>query len=147
MAFVLRIETEDGIGYYRVDQELGYSLPYEMSRKFDFGSCVTEDVHPGPYSDSLLYSVWRTLHWRDQERFSFGFMDWTQFKAWFYDDRVLDFIQSVGVHLTVWEVDEYIPGNAQCVFRKDRAKRIAILPANASKETFELALETHQKLV
>lgn len=73
--------------------------------------------HPAPRDDSLL--VCNGLNPENVAGYLFAFLNWEQFRAWFYDDAVILACLHQGFKVYVLEVDDVIIGNAQCVYLKD----------------------------
>lgn len=117
MALVYRLENDREDGPYCGYIDWGDYSPYN-----------TTGEHPGPMSDSGLCEAWNMLERRgDYRKYSFGFKDEAQMRAWFYRDDWMRALACFGYAVMIWEVeDEYFhAGHTQAVFRKDYAKLIA----------------------
>lgn len=121
--YVWRIETEDGVGAYRVDRWLVDQDEWPSFMRLEYNRPRGKrDPHPAPREDGLGYGM-------VEEEFC-GFKSAKALMRWFYraqlDGRRLE---AMGLRVTVWRVKrKHVRlGHRQLVFRRRKAKRIAVM--------------------
>jgi hypothetical protein len=107
---VYRIETKDGQGMYRRDDEITSFL------------FIDDPRHPVPTEDSELrrQSELRAVSWDwDLCRYRFAFGDINQLRNWLYRDTWLRQLHNAGFVMTEYTCseDDIIIGNTQALFK------------------------------
>lgn len=121
-----RLENDEGKGIYRDGSEVSV-----MAARFSQGKNTR---HPGPGDDSKLVEAcegtdmfkeyeYTFFSVPDSKYFSapdyiFGFENVAQFRAWFYDDKLLKFAGKNGIKLNLYESNDCFAGNTQMVANK-----------------------------
>jgi hypothetical protein len=89
-------------------------------REFRAENLYSDNRHPNPQDDSLLFSSAKHLfhmewpvRWKGGE-YVFGFRDYAQMRSWIYQDAILDALHNEGFKVYTLAGD-VIYGNAQAV--------------------------------
>lgn len=115
---VFRIETVEGLGPYKI-RESGGDSP--LRRHF-----WDEERQPLPHNDGLPF---RDLFGDDIPKdFHFGFHSIGRLLSWFNPDERRS-LREAGFGIAVYHVpsEEVLMGFKQCVFKKERAERVAFV--------------------
>jgi hypothetical protein len=142
MRYVLRLETEYGVGIYFS----GVARDAKDKNVFDAYDSYT---HPPPWEDSMLRSECEAIKGRSLGTYLdknkvFGFRDVYQFRQWFYNDEALKYANTQFIKLSIYHASEYLIGNAQCVFDRTSADLVTRLDCTASNKDIEAAIERHE---
>lgn len=134
---ILRLENCDGVGIYH------NNVANEICN--DLGDCdlaYSPVRHPMPERDSLLVANGFDSWAPGNDEFVYGFKDYAQFRAWFFDDDFLGEASNYGIYLSVFHVNDgdYYIGNSQSVFRRGNATEVEAFNPDVSKEEFETGL-------
>lgn len=121
MPYVYRVESLKGIGVYRAEVDVVARVGH------GFSAWNSNGHQPGPSNDPLLWNRWGVLG--NYRQFSFGFASLKQARKWFTRKVWRKRLVELGMYLVKYWVPakDYIRGQYQAVFKKQRAKQVAIL--------------------
>jgi hypothetical protein len=98
--------------------------------------------HPGPFDDALLVTGMFAegfLPHRIPREYVFGFESEKQLRRWIYKDSWLQGLHDEGMVLALIEVDDYVIGHTQAIF-----KRTANVEIHSIKDYFKLTGENNE---
>ena len=113
---VWRVECPKGIGAYKLEYENG---DYVLGDEF----AVYTDKHPHPLDDRKLRS-WANRE--DYQEYVFAFENEQHLDDWFLPAMRVQLRPRA--RISIYETDDYILGEKQCVFRRRTATLIERLP-------------------
>lgn len=120
---IWRVENAKGVGPYREAKYGGH-----LSELTELGFNNDEDVNrPPPERDLILRDSFNLWSKQKQKKWSFGFKSLRDYRYWFNQKAIRQFLSDNGYFLSQYEVDseKAILGDKQVIFQFKGAKLIA----------------------